>query len=140
MIAHLTRRYRFSASHRLHTDSLSPDQNRITFGKCNNPFGHGHNYTVAVTYAGAVDANGMVCNLADLDAFAAQHLLGRFDLMNLNTLDLFQNLVPSTENLTVELHRIFAAFPHAQLHNIHVEETGNNSFDYAPSPDTIPAR
>jgi 6-pyruvoyltetrahydropterin/6-carboxytetrahydropterin synthase len=140
MIAHLTRRYRFSASHRLHTDSLSPDQNRITFGKCNNPFGHGHNYTVAVTYAGAVDANGMVCNLADLDAFADEHLLAAFDFSNLNTHELFSDLVPSTENLSVELHRIFAAFPHARLQHIHVEETGNNSFDYAGGQAPLAAR
>jgi 6-pyruvoyltetrahydropterin/6-carboxytetrahydropterin synthase len=140
MIAHLTRRYHFSASHRLHADTLSPEQNQLTFGKCNNPFGHGHNYTVAVTFAGPVDANGMVLNLADLDAFANEHLLGRFDFSNLNTLALFSDLVPSTENLSVELHRIFAAFPHAHLKHIHVEETGNNSFDYAGGEAPFAAR
>jgi 6-pyruvoyltetrahydropterin/6-carboxytetrahydropterin synthase len=140
MTAHLTRRYHFSASHRLHAASLTDAQNRDTFGKCNNPHGHGHNYIVAVTYAGPVSpVTGMVCNLADLDAFAQQHLFEHFDLMNLNSLDLFQNLVPSTENLAVELHGIFAAFPHAQLHNIHIEETGNNSFDYA-GPAHLAAR
>jgi 6-pyruvoyltetrahydropterin/6-carboxytetrahydropterin synthase len=136
MIAHLTRRYHFSASHRLHAESLTDQQNRDTFGKCNNPYGHGHNYVVAVTYAGPVSpVTGMVCNLADLDAFAQEYLLKHFDHMNLNSLDLFQNLVPSTENLSVELYRIFDAFPHARLETIHVEETGNNSFDYAePAP------
>ena len=141
MKAYLTRRYHFSASHRLHAESLSEKQNRETFGKCNNPFGHGHNYAVAVTFAGSVDpATGMVCNLADLDSFAAVHLLERFDRMNLNTLDLFLKQVPTTENLAIELHGIFAAFPHAQLAHLHVEETGNNSFDYAGAVAPVAAR
>lgn len=137
MKAYLTRRYHFSASHRLHAESLSEAENQRTFGKCNNPFGHGHNYTVAVTFAGSIDPlTGMVCNLGDLDAFAAERLLARFDLSNLNTLDLFRDTVPSTENLAVELHRIFAQFPHAHLEHLHVEETGNNSFDF--SGGTLP--
>ena len=140
MIAHLTRRYHFSASHRLHADTLSSEQNAATFGKCNNPYGHGHNYTVAVTFSGPVDANGMILNLADLDAFANEHVLSCFDLSNLNMLDLFRDLVPSTENLTIELHRIFTAFPQANLRHIHVEETGNNSFDYAGGATPLAAR
>jgi 6-pyruvoyltetrahydropterin/6-carboxytetrahydropterin synthase len=141
MKAYLTRRYHFSASHRLHTDALTEEQNFATFGKCNNPFGHGHNYVVAVTFAGQVDpATGMVCNLADLDAFARERLFDRFDHTNLNTFDTFAELVPSTENLAVELHGIFAAFKLAKLEHIHVEETGNNSFDYAGGPLPTPAR
>ena len=140
MKAYLTRRYHFSASHRLHTDLLSDEQNQATFGKCNNPFGHGHNYVVAVTFAGSVDAaTGMVCNLADLDAFAKENLLSRFDHMNLNMLELFKTLVPSTENLSIELHGIFQKFTHATLQHIHVEETGNNSFDFAGAAPPGPA-
>src|ERR1035441_10307336 len=85
--AYLSRRYRLSASHRLHSDDFTADQNRATYGKCNNPHGHGHNYIVEVTVAGPVDAtSGMVCDLAQLDAFAQTNLLDRFDTMNLNTL------------------------------------------------------
>jgi 6-pyruvoyltetrahydropterin/6-carboxytetrahydropterin synthase len=132
MIAHLSRRYHFSASHRLHADSLSDGENLLTFGKCNNPFGHGHNYTVEVCFSGPVDpATGMVTNLGDLDAFAQQHLLEPFHLTNLNTLPPFSKVVPSTENLAIELHRIFAPYPYAKLMRIHVEETPNNSFDYS---------
>jgi 6-pyruvoyltetrahydropterin/6-carboxytetrahydropterin synthase len=138
MRAYLTRRYHFSASHRLHAESLSEQENRDTFGKCNNPFGHGHNYVVAATFSGEVDPmTGMVCNLADLDAFAADHLSGRFGHQNLNTLDLFRDLVPTTENFAIELHKVFAGFPHARLAHLHVEETGNNSFDFAG--DALPA-
>ena len=129
--AHLNRRYHFAASHRLHVDVLSPERNREIFGKCNNPFGHGHNYAVQVTFSGPVDtATGMVTNLADLDSFAQREMLDHFDHANLNTLEYFRDLVPSTENLCLELWRIFTEYPYAKLERIRVEETGNNAFDY----------
>jgi 6-pyruvoyltetrahydropterin/6-carboxytetrahydropterin synthase len=131
--AHLTRRYHLSASHRLHSDALTPAENRATYGKCNNPHGHGHNYVIEVTFSGPVDPiTGMVCDLGKLDAFARTNLLQRFDHMNLNTLAAFRDLVPTTENLTIEVYRIFEAFPGAPLTRVRIEETGNNSFEYAP--------
>lgn len=130
-VAHLSRRYHFSAAHRLHVDSLSPEENTATFGKCNNPFGHGHNYVVEVTFSGPVDlATGMVTNLADLDSFAQTNLLDLFDHANLNMLELFRDQVSTTENLAVEVWRIVAEYPHATLRRVHIEETANNSFDY----------
>ena len=129
--AHLSRRYRFVASHRLHVDALSVEDNRATFGKCNNPHGHGHNYIAQITLSGPVDAaTGMVTNLADLDGFAERELLGQFDHRNLNTLDAFRDVVPTTENLAIEIWRVFSAYPHATLERVRVEETSNNSFDY----------
>ena len=131
MKAHLSRRYHFSASHRLHTESFDAAQNAAVFGKCNNPHGHGHNYTVQVTLSGPVDpTTGMVCNLADLDAFAQTNLLVKFDCMNLNTLECFRDQVSSTENLRIEIHHIFQRFTGAHLERVRVEETSNNSFDY----------
>jgi 6-pyruvoyltetrahydropterin/6-carboxytetrahydropterin synthase len=131
VIAHLSRRYHFAASHRLHVDALSPERNRDIYGKCNNPFGHGHNYVVQVTLSGSVDpVTGMVTNLGDLDSFAQREMLDLFDHANLNTLECFLDLVPTTENLCVELWKIFAQYPHAGLERIRVEETGNNAFDY----------
>lgn len=131
-VAHLSRRYALSASHRLHVEAISPEQNREIFGKCNNPFGHGHNYVVQVTFKGTVDATtGMVTNLADLDAFAQRELLDVFDHRNLNTLLCFHDVVPSTENLCIELWRVFSTYPHARLHHVRVEETSNNAFDYS---------
>ena len=86
MKAHLTRRYMFSASHRLHSDAMSDAENAATYGKCNNPYGHGHNYALEVTVSGPVDeSTGMVCNLVDLDGFVQREILQRFDLENLNT-------------------------------------------------------
>ena len=134
--AYLSRRYHLSASHRLHTDAFSTEQNRAAYGKCNNPHGHGHNYTIEVTLGGHVDpVTGMVCDLAALDAFAREHLLDRFDHQNLNTLPEFQSSVSTTENFTCEVHRVFSAFPFAQLTHVRIEETSNNSFEYA-GPDT----
>ena len=131
LVAHLSRRYHFAASHRLHVDALTPERNRDVYGKCNNPFGHGHNYVVQVTLSGPVDkVTGMVTNLGDLDSFAQREMLDLFDHANLNTLECFLDLVPTTENLCVELWRIFAQYPHAMLERIRVEETGNNAFDY----------
>lgn len=130
-VAELSRRWRFVASHRLHVDALSDVENQATFGKCNNPYGHGHNYTLQATFAGPVDAaTGMVTNLADLDAFAERELIERFDHRNLNTLACFKDVVPSTENLCFELWRTFSTYPHAKLVRIRVEETNNNAFDY----------
>ena len=132
MKVYLSRRYHFSASHRLHTEAYDAERNREVYGKCNNPHGHGHNYTVAVTFSGEVDpVTGMICNLADLDAFARTNLLDRFDHTNLNTLDCFEDSVSTTENLSIEVHRIFQQFPLAHLEQVHVEETSNNSFDFA---------
>jgi 6-pyruvoyltetrahydropterin/6-carboxytetrahydropterin synthase len=136
MKAYLSRRYHFPASHRLNSDAYDAAQNREVFGKCNHPHGHGHNYAVQVTVSGEVDPEtGMVCNLADLDAFAQTNLLGRFDHMNLNTLDCFRESVSTTENLTIEIYRIFRSFTAAHLERVHVEETSNNSFDYAGNID-----
>src|SRR5215470_3950559 len=107
MNAHLTRRYRFSASHRLHSDEMSEEENRSTYGKCNNPHGHGHNYTLEVTVSGRVDpTTGMVCNLADLDQSVERHVLERFHLENLNTRKEFRDSVPTTENLCLAIYHI----------------------------------
>ncbi len=139
--AHLSRRYHFSASHRLHSEEYGAEENRLVYGKCNNPHGHGHNYTVQVTLSGPVNAGtGVVCDLAELDAFAAMHLLDRFDHANLNTLDCFRKSVSTTENLSIEIYRIFAGFPGAHLERVHVEETSNNSFDYTENTKHVPGK
>lgn len=133
MKAHLTRRYRFSASHRLHSTEMSADENRATYGKCNNPHGHGHNYALEVTVSGQVDqSTGMVCNLVDLDGFVEREVLSRYHLENLNTLQEFAQQVPTTENLSVEIFEILQrGFSHAHLDKVRLEETMMNSFEYA---------
>ena len=133
MKAYLTRRYWISASHRLHNEAFSEAQNRETYGKCNNPFGHGHNYGIEVTVSGEVDhATGMVCNLVDLDAVVRQEIVERFDHEDLNTKTEFLNLVPTTENLAIVVFNILKPLlTFAHLEKIRIEETSNNSFEYA---------
>ncbi len=133
MQAHLTRRYRFSASHRLHSAELSEAENRATYGKCNNPYGHGHNYALEVTVSGPVDlATGMVCNLVDLDGFVEREVLARYNLENLNTRKEFSQIVPTTENLCMEIFEILQrGFKRAHLEKVRLEETMMNSFEYA---------
>src|SRR5258708_1041260 len=82
-IAHLTRRYEFAASHRLHSNRLSEEENQRVYGKCNNPYGHGHNYHLEVTVSGPIDAaTGMVMNVVDLDAIVQAQVLDPFDHSN----------------------------------------------------------
>jgi 6-pyruvoyltetrahydropterin/6-carboxytetrahydropterin synthase len=133
MKAYLTRRYLFSASHRLNCDEMSVAENQAVYGKCNNPHGHGHNYSVEVTVAGRVDPRtGMVCNLVDLDSFMHEKILERFGHRHLNTLPEFQETVPTTENLCVEVFDILERdFHHAQVDKVRIEETMLNSFEYA---------
>ena len=133
MKAHLTRRYMFSASHRLHSPAMSAEENRCTYGKCNNPHGHGHNYILEVTVSGPVDqSTGMICNLVDLDQCVEREVLSRYDLENLNVLQEFAVTVPTTENLCIQVFEILQrSFPHAHLDRVRLEETMMNSFEYA---------
>ena len=132
MKAYLTRRYMFSASHRLHSDAMSDAENAATYGKCNNPYGHGHNYTLEITVSGPVDeSTGMICNLVDLDDFVQREILERFDHENLNTLTEFAGAVPTTENLSVVVYDILQrGFRHAHLQKVRFEETMMNAFEY----------
>ncbi|HZC24836.1 MAG TPA: 6-carboxytetrahydropterin synthase, partial [Candidatus Binatia bacterium] len=118
----------------------SAEENLRTYGKCNNPHGHGHNYTLEVTVSGPVDpATGMVCNLVDLDGFIEREVLARYNLENLNTLKEFAQVVPTTENLCIEIFEIMhRGFLHAHLERVRIEETMMNSFEYA-GVDNIPA-
>jgi len=133
--AYLNRRYRFSASHRLHSEQMSEEENRATYGKCNNPYGHGHNYVLEVTVSGHVDQNGMVCNLADLDECVQREVVTRFDLENLNMCKEFADTVPTTENLCSVVYDILKRnFTQAHLDRVRLEETMMNSFEYDGNP------
>ena len=123
----------FSASHRLHSKEMSEAENRAIYGKCNNPFGHGHNYTVEITVSGPVDQKtGMVCNLADLDGFVHPHVIERYDHQNLNLMQEFATSVPTTENLCIAIYELVErGFKKAHLDKVRIEETMMNSFEYS---------
>jgi 6-pyruvoyltetrahydropterin/6-carboxytetrahydropterin synthase len=139
MKAYLTRRYMFSASHRLHSEAMSAEENAATYGKCNNPYGHGHNYALEVTVSGPVDeSTGMVCSLMDLDSFVQREIIERFDLQNLNVLPQFAQGVPTTENLCTAIYDILRrGFTPAHLEKVRLEETMMNSFEYAGGAELV---
>lgn len=131
MTAYFGRRYALSASHRLHSDALSADENRKVYGKCNNPNGHGHNYVVEILVCGAVNPEtGMVVNLAALDEVVRDTVIDRFDHANLNLDPLFVNRVPTTENLSRVVYGLLRdVLPAGELEHVRVEETENNFFE-----------
>jgi 6-pyruvoyltetrahydropterin/6-carboxytetrahydropterin synthase len=132
MKAYLTRAYMFSASHRLHCEDFSAEKNVEVYGKCNNPHGHGHNYRIEVTVGGQVDRNGMICDLVELDTFVQNEILERYGLANLNTFPEFRDVVPTTENLSIEIfNRMRSGFKAAEVTKVRIEETAMNSFEYA---------
>ena len=133
----LTRRYRFSASHRLHTPALSESENARVFGKCNNPYGHGHDYVLEVTVEGPLDAEtGRVVDLEHLDLLVRREILEPFEHRNLNAdVPEFTGVVPTSENIAVETGRrlrsawraVFGEFP--ALETIRIFETRRNIFE-----------
>jgi 6-pyruvoyltetrahydropterin/6-carboxytetrahydropterin synthase len=129
--AYFGRRYTISASHRLHTDALSAEQNRTAYGKCNNPHGHGHNYVVEVLVGGLVNSEtGMVIDMAALDAIVEQKIVARFDQHNLNLDPAFAAQVPTTENLCRTVYVLLKdALPAGRVECVRVEETENNFFE-----------
>lgn len=150
-VVHLTRRYWFSASHRLHNPVLGEAENDALYGKCNNPGGHGHNYHLELTVAGPVNPRtGMVLDLAELDGFVQDQILARFDQSNLNEQPNFEHMIPTTEHLCLEIHRIIKddwislrPAHGARLERVRLEETSSNFFevcDGAARPDDRPAQ
>jgi 6-pyruvoyltetrahydropterin/6-carboxytetrahydropterin synthase len=138
-MVYLTRRYRFSAAHRLHNDALTAEENRRLYGKCDNPFGHGHNYVLDVTVAGEIEpATGMVYDVDELDRTVRRVVLEPFDLTNLNTdVEDFRARVPTTENVCLAIYgRLRGQIPGAgrgstaRLARVRLEETSSNFFEY----------
>jgi 6-pyruvoyltetrahydropterin/6-carboxytetrahydropterin synthase len=134
----VTRRYRFAASHRLHSAQLSEEENLRIYGKCAYPYGHGHNYEVEVSVVGPADGvSGRAADRAALDGLVAAHVLAPFEHRNLNIeIDSFRKVVPTSENLAIEICRRLkrnwrSAFPGdwPKLEKIRIEETPRNIFE-----------
>jgi 6-pyruvoyltetrahydropterin/6-carboxytetrahydropterin synthase len=132
---YVTRKGRFSAAHRYHVESWSPERNREVFGPCNNPFGHGHNYEVEVTVAGPVDPEtGMVLNLREIDAILQREVIERFDHRHLNEeLPEWRRQVPTTENLATAIWARLASHltrRGVRLHRVRVHESPDLYAEY----------
>jgi 6-pyruvoyltetrahydropterin/6-carboxytetrahydropterin synthase len=128
----LTKRYRFSASHRLDTPALSVEENRKLYGKCNNPYGHGHDYLLEVTVTGSPDESGQIVGRDALDALVGERILARFDHHNLN-MDIAEltGVVPTTESLAVVIEKALRdrwPLP-AKLDRVRISETDRNIFE-----------
>ena len=128
----LTRRYRFAASHRLNTDALTAEENASLYGKCNNPFGHGHDYVLDVTVEGAVDDSGQIARREALDEHVRASVLTRLDHRNLNCdVPELRDQVATTENLAravVGMLQRRWALP-ARLARVRISETPRNTFE-----------
>jgi 6-pyruvoyltetrahydropterin/6-carboxytetrahydropterin synthase len=138
-MVYLTRRYGFCASHRLHNEAFSDDANLRIYGKCDSPFGHGHNYVLEVTVAGPIDQeSGMVFDLVALDRLVEKEVLRRLDHTNLNLdVENFRSRVPTTENVCVEIFHLLqdkveggGPLHAARLARVRLEETSSNFFEY----------
>ena len=136
----VTRRYELSASHRLHAPALSEEENRALYGKCNNPYGHGHNYVLEVSARGPLDPrSGRAVDTNRLDALVRDRVLDAFAHRNLNEqVEVFRTLVPTSENLGVEIFRRLregwsTAFTGEwpKLAKVRIAETRRNIFEVA---------
>lgn len=126
----LTRRYRFCAAHRLHTDFLTPQQNWAAFGKCNNPNGHGHNYVVLVTVKSEMGQEA--CQFERLDRIVEKTIVSRFDHQDLNQDPAFINTTTTGENLVKLIWDLLVKeMPEGSLEKVGVIETRDNYFEYA---------
>lgn len=131
----LSQRFEFSATHRLHNPKLSDEQNRRTYGKCNNPHGHGHNYEVQVTLRGEPDERGVLVDVPAFERVVAEAVIDRFDHKNLNAeLPEFRERIPSVENIAQVIYRLlqprFAA-ARAELAAVTVWETPKTWCEYS---------
>ncbi len=127
---HVTRRYRFCAAHRLHTDLLSAEENWAAFGKCNNPNGHGHNYVVLVTIKS--EAVQESCDLDRLDRLVNERIIDRFDHVDLNRDPAFAELTTTGENIVKLIWDILEPLvTNGCLQKVGVIETRDNYFEYA---------
>ena len=133
--ATVTRRYRFCAAHRLHTDQLSLEDNRTIFGKCNNPNGHGHNYVVFVSVRGEIDPRShQVLDVAKLDAVVERIVVRRFDHHDLNQDPEFASQTTTGENLVLLIWDLLVSkMPAGRLVKVGVIETRDNYFEYSGS-------
>lgn len=139
---HVTRRYRFAASHRLHSNRFTEAQNRELYGKCNNPYGHGHDYILEVTVAGPLDAeSGLAVHVPSLDRLVSEQVLRDFDHRYFNAdVGEFQELIPTSENIIGAIEKrlqakwgSFFPGPWPRLAGIRLQETKRNRFELRES-------
>jgi 6-pyruvoyltetrahydropterin/6-carboxytetrahydropterin synthase len=129
----ITRVARFSAAHRLHNPALSAEDNARTFGKCNSPNYHGHNYTLEVSVAGPPDPRtGYVLDFGDLDRIVDRACIDQLDHRNLDVdVPFLAGVLSTAENIVVACWAQLApALRPARLVRLRLWETENNYVEY----------
>jgi 6-pyruvoyltetrahydropterin/6-carboxytetrahydropterin synthase len=129
----VTARLTFSAAHRLHNPARDAEWNRRTYGKCDNPRGHGHNYVMEVSVKGRIDPEtGMVIDLKRLKDIVRERVLDRVDHQNLNEdVDFLRGVIPTAENLARAFWQELApAIDEGSLYEVALQETEKNSVVY----------
>jgi len=132
-LVYLTRRMHFSASHRLHSDQLSDEDNEKVYGLCNNPLGHGHNYELEVIIKGESDpVTGMVIDLKDLKSIVQKEIIDKVDHKHFNhDVGFMQGIVPTAENIVIAFwRRLQDKLPSGELHELKLYETPRNIASY----------
>ncbi|MBU1100054.1 MAG: 6-carboxytetrahydropterin synthase [Bacteroidetes bacterium] len=130
---YVTRREVFSASHRLHNQNLTDEENIEIYDKCNNPNGHGHNYTLEVVVAGQVDPKtGYVIDLKLLKKIMREHVIAKLDHMNLNLdVGFLKGIIPTAENIAKGIwEQLHDKLPSGKLYSVKLFETENNYIEY----------
>jgi 6-pyruvoyltetrahydropterin/6-carboxytetrahydropterin synthase len=131
----ITRKFHFSASHRVFNPALSDEENKKIYGKCSNPNGHGHNYEMLVTVAGDTDpGTGFVMDLTELKHLVETEIIDKVDHRNLNVdVNFMQGVMPTTENVAQKFWELIEGKinnSHRKLYSIKLQETVNNSVEY----------
>jgi 6-pyruvoyltetrahydropterin/6-carboxytetrahydropterin synthase len=129
----IIRRLQFNAAHRVHNPAMSDEENEATFGKCNNPNWHGHNYILDVSVTGPIDERtGYVIDLSTLKAIVEREVVNKVDHKNFNLdVDFMRGIIPTTENIVVAMWRVLEpAIAPARLTRLVLWETPNNYVEY----------
>ncbi len=130
---YVTRRETFSAAHKLNNDSLSKEENKQLYGKCNNQFGHGHNYVLEVVVAGEIDpTSGYLIDINKLKSIIREKVIEKVDHHHLNfDVDFMREIIPTTENLAIAIWKqLVDEIPNKLLYSIKIYETENNYVEY----------
>ncbi|MGK9367590.1 6-carboxytetrahydropterin synthase [Melioribacter sp. Ez-97] len=130
---YITRREVFSASHRIYNPQLSDEENFSLYGKCSNPNGHGHNYTLEVTIAGEVNPEtGYLIDLKKLKSIIRENVIDKLDHKNLNLdVDFLKDKIPTSENIALGIwNQLADKIPNGKLYSIKLYETENNYIEY----------
>ncbi|MGV3709027.1 MAG: 6-carboxytetrahydropterin synthase [Gemmatimonas sp.] len=132
-IVTVTRRLRFNAAHRVHNPSFTPEQNVEIYGKCNNPYGHGHNYTLDVSVRGPIDADtGYVIDLGVLRDIVEKHVVDQTDHHHFNhDVPYMTGINPTSENIIVGMWKVLEPVVRpGKLVKLKLIETDNNYVEY----------